>query len=146
MLPPTIARYPRPVSRWPRIEEVVDLPLVPVTQTTRSRSASCSQSPEAAGQHHTRLPQPVGLPAVAADPWGLHHDLAAQQRAKAAVGGGQDVLVSTFSHCGIVVHKHGLDAERAQLAEVRLALAAETPDADASPRRSPSPASVVPGS
>ena len=103
--------------------------------------------PEAAGQHHTRLPQPVGLRAVAADPRGLHHDLAAQQRVKAAVGGGQDVLVSRFSRCGVVVHEDGLDAERAQLAEVRLALAAETPDADASPAQvAPSPASAVPGS
>ena len=52
MLPATMARSPRPPRRCPATAAVVDLPLVPVMQVTRSRSASWSHRPEAAGDDH----------------------------------------------------------------------------------------------
>ena len=43
MLPTTAVSWPSLFKRWPRIDAVVDLPLVPVMSTTRLRSASVNQ-------------------------------------------------------------------------------------------------------
>ena len=58
------------------MDEVVDLPLVPVTQTTRSRSASCSHSPSPPTRMTPGLAEAGRLRPVGADAGGLDDDLA----------------------------------------------------------------------
>ena len=76
------------------IDEVVDLPLVPVTQTTRSRSASWQPEAEPADQHDPGLAESGRLGPVGADAGGFHDDLAAGQGVKAAVGGREDARLA----------------------------------------------------
>ena len=103
------------------------LPLVPVTHTTRDRSASSSHRPSAADDRRAAGLDALDLGAVAADAGRLDHDVAPGQRVEPQPARRQDRPAVEPAVGRAVVDEHGLDAERGELADGGPALDARAP-------------------